>query len=284
MRMLSDNGTGVMECGFAERGFAAAYTLNALDGEELGEYRQHLAGCAICAVEIANLRATAAQLPLSLDESETVAPPALRGRLLDAVRAEPRRATATAAPRDIRETATVHRGSQPAAPDLQTISRRSEEPIFLTARPRRLPQAYAAAAVLLLTFGLGLLGWNLALQREVRQARADRDEARAALAVYTLGATAAGAGRGEVIHLRDRGQALVTVNGLPPLQPGQVYQIWLIPAGGQPEGAGVFLAQAGAVEGDVARYRTLAITIESGPTGSPVPTTSPILTGTIGEQ
>jgi len=210
-----------MECAFAERGFAAAYALNALDGEELGEYRQHLAGCAICAVEIADLRPTAAQLPLSLDEAETMAPPALRGRLLDAVRAEPRGATATADPREIRDTATITRGFGPAAAGPRAILGQGDEPVHLAARPRRLPQAYAAAAVLLLTFGLGLLGWNLALQREVRQARADRDEARAALAVYTLGATAAGAGHGEVIHLRNRGQAIVTVSGLPPLQPGR---------------------------------------------------------------
>lgn len=292
MRMLSENemgnGTELMECAFAERGFAAAYTLNALDGEELGAYRQHLAGCAICAAEIVALRATAAQLPLSLDEAETVAPPALRARLLEAVRTEPRGA-AVARPVttdrwDGRDSVAAPRGLRPAAVGARPVTERSEGPTPLSARPRRLPQAYAAAAVLLLTFGLGLLGWNLALQREVRQARADRDEARAALAVYALGATAAGAGHGEVIHLRNRGQAIVTVSGLPPLQPGQVYQIWLIPPGGQPEGAGVFLDQASEVEGDLARYQTLAITIEPGPAGSAAPTMSPILAGTIGEQ
>ncbi|MDP9374856.1 MAG: anti-sigma factor, partial [Chloroflexota bacterium] len=154
---------------------------------------------------------------------------------------------------------------------------------------RRLPQAYAMAAVLLLALGLGLLGWNFSLQREVRQLRSDvsrlateRDEALAVSNLSATGAVAGQAATGEVMYLRERRQAIVMVNNLPPLQPGQVYQIWLI-AGGVPEGAGVLNAPSGGamVQGDVTRYQRLAITIEPGPNGSATPTSPPVLAGAL---
>lgn len=248
--------TDVSACPFDEQGFPAAFALAALDGDDLTAFRAHLSGCAICEAALHESRVVVTQLPLAVDPAEHPAPSsALRARLLDAVAAE--RGTA----RDVRP------------------------PIALSSRaPRRLPQAYAVAAVLLLAFGLGLLGWNLNLQREVVQARVERDQAQQALVVTRWQLAAVGPGSpitGEVVYLRDRQQAMVVVNGLPALQAGQVYQVWLVKDGSPPVPQTVFLTQTTAVQANLDQYQTLAITVEPGPRGSVAPTTPILVTGSL---
>jgi anti-sigma-K factor RskA len=110
---------------------------------------------------------------------------------------------------------------------------------------------------------------------------AERDAARAQLAVYTIEA-ANGQGSARVLYLADHQQAILNARDLPPLGPGQVYQVWLIPEGGQPQGVGIFVDSSGEAgfSGDLSRFRRLAITIEPG-YGSPAPTSAPILAGTL---
>lgn len=241
-------------CPFEEQGFPAAFALDALDGDDVARFREHLAGCRICTAAVGEFRSTVAQLPLTLEVDADRGPsPALRTQILDAVAAD------LATERDPRGAAT---------------------PIPFPVR-RRLPQphAYAVAAVLLLALGLGLIGWNLNLQREIGQARSERDAARRELATtrWELSATQAGQRiTGEVIYLRDQQRAVVSVQGLPALQAGQVYQIWLIQDGAAPQPETVFLSSTTAVEANFERYKTLAITVEPGPQGSAAPT-SPIL-------
>jgi anti-sigma-K factor RskA len=64
----------------------AAYALDALDLEEEREYEQHLAGCRQCREELAGFREAAGALALAVEPASP--PPALRGRILDAARAE----------------------------------------------------------------------------------------------------------------------------------------------------------------------------------------------------
>ena len=252
---------------FHEQGFPEAYALDGLDGDERRAFAAHLAGCATCRADVAAARAVAAQLPLALDDAEPS--PALRARILGAI-------------------------AEDRAADTAGASAPAPLPLPLGAR-RRLPQAYAVAAVLLLTLGLGLLGWNLSLQRQVREAAAERDQARAALAAeraqpratvatWTLAPTGGQPGSGQVLYMREHQQAIVTISGLPPLQPGQVYQIWLI-QNDRPEGAGVLQAPSGemAMQADMMRYQQIAITAEPGPNGSPQPTSQPLLAGTVGQ-
>lgn len=255
------------QCRFEQQGFPAAYALAALDGDERGAFLEHLAGCPICRAEVAALRATVAQLPLGADPDAVAPPPELRARILAAV------AAAAVSPGG---------GAPPAL-----VPGAAAAPIPFLRQWRR-PQSYAAAAVLLLALGLGLLGWNLTLQREVRQARVERDgarlqlnQARETLEVRNLGATGGQSASGEVLYLPNRHQAILTVHGLPALQPGQVYQVWLIQSGRPPQGAGVFLTQTTALQADMSQYQTLAITVEPGPGGSAAPTTTPILTGQL---
>lgn len=285
---------------FETEGFPAAYALGALEGEERRAFEAHLAGCATCTAEVAALRATVAQLPLALDEEAPT--PALRARILAAVAAEDNGVAGGNVPPPVREggrASAVADGGHGAA----TAAPQAMPPPF---GRRRGPAIYAAAAVLLLSLGLGLLGWNFSLQREIRQARAareiaqaaldeqalelrqardERNAARAALTELALNPTTGQAGSGRVLYLRERQVAIVSVSDLPPLQPGQVYQIWLIPANQPPQGKGVFLAASGdgetAVSGDLNQYRAMAITIEPGPAGSAVPTSPPVLVGRL---
>jgi hypothetical protein len=65
---------------------AAAYALDALDGEDLEAYETHLAGCERCREEVASFRATAATLAYDVDLPPV--PEALEHRILGAARAE----------------------------------------------------------------------------------------------------------------------------------------------------------------------------------------------------
>ncbi|MFJ6462218.1 zf-HC2 domain-containing protein [Streptomyces sp. NPDC091387] len=64
-----------------------AYALDALRGRERAAVEAHCAGCPACLRECEEFRATAARLGMA---STTTPPAALKGRVLDIVRATPR--------------------------------------------------------------------------------------------------------------------------------------------------------------------------------------------------
>ena len=64
----------------------AAYLLGALEPGEAAELERHLAGCEECRTELEWLRPAVRMLPESVERVE--APPQLRGRLMEQVRAE----------------------------------------------------------------------------------------------------------------------------------------------------------------------------------------------------
>jgi anti-sigma factor RsiW len=66
---------------------SALYALDALDDADRERFERHLAGCEDCRRELASLGATAASLAYAADGPAP--PPGLRGRILDAARAEP---------------------------------------------------------------------------------------------------------------------------------------------------------------------------------------------------
>lgn len=65
---------------------AAAYVLGALEQDELDGYREHLAMCAQCRSEVAELQTVVDELPATVSPAE--ASPELRERILATVRAE----------------------------------------------------------------------------------------------------------------------------------------------------------------------------------------------------
>jgi anti-sigma-K factor RskA len=65
---------------------AAAYVLGALEHDEHERFREHLAGCARCRAEVAELQSVVDELPASV--TATPAPKEMRARILTTVRSE----------------------------------------------------------------------------------------------------------------------------------------------------------------------------------------------------
>jgi anti-sigma-K factor RskA len=108
----------------------AAYALDALDERERAAYEEHLATCERCRAELGELQGVAAALAVAADGP---APPAeLRGRIIDAARAE--------------------------------------RPNVVPLRPRwAVPSAVAAAVAACAAIGLGL--WSVSLRNDLADAR-----------------------------------------------------------------------------------------------------------------
>lgn len=223
-----------------------AYALDALPDDERAELEAHLATCDECVTELADLRLAVQALPLSIEER--AASPGLRDRLRAAAEAESSLSRGNGSP-----------GSEAFASDVVSIAS-SREPVRL--RPAwRGVLPWAAAAVFLL-FALGMLGWNLSLRQPGNQQVIALQPA--------SGVPSAG---GQLIYLKDRQVLIVKPQGLPPLAPGKIYEVWLI-RGNTPIAAGVLNGASDqvAVAADLSQYQALAITVENAPFGNPSPT------------
>ena len=87
-----------------------------------------------------------------------------------------------------------------------------------------------------------------------------------------------------VVDFKDQSVALVTFSRMPAPPAGKVYEVWLIPASGAPEGVAVFQPEPDGsktvvLTHDLRQYKVIAVTVEQGPAGVPVPTQSPSLSG-----
>lgn len=231
------------------------YALDLLSEEEAAEVAASLASDPQAQALVRELRGTLATLSADLDP---VTPSdGLRSRLLAAVAAEP--------------AGVAHHAPQKPPP----------APVQLDAerdRRRGLPQwsAWAVAAALALAL-VGSLIWNA-------QLRQDLDERIATQTYPVAGSGPAESVSGSLTELVGRGEMVLVLNDLPALEPGRVYQVWLI-AGDQPVPSIIFSTDASGVtrilvpeapEG----YQVLAITEEpSG--GSTAPTTEPFISSTL---
>ena len=88
---------------------------------------------------------------------------------------------------------------------------------------------------------------------------------------------------GQVTYLPDDELLILDVRDLPPLESGQVYEVWLIGEDGVPAPAGVFdqPTDQHAVVANRAQYQTLAITAEPGPLGTEAPTGEIVVTASL---
>jgi anti-sigma-K factor RskA len=243
------------------------YALGALDGEERLALEKHLEECPDCRREVEQLRGDLALLAFSVSGPQP--PPRSRERLMEAISREPRRAAVLPGRRKIR----LH--------------------IF--------EWAAAAAAVLIIVLLLhenshlrhrldSLAADLTGQQQQLHQARAliasiSSDEA----AHFTLveGKTMSQP-EAKAIYSRRSGTLLFMASDMPQLPAQKTYELWLIPTTGAAIPAGLFTAdQHGSATvinpplppGVVAK--TFAITIEP-KSGSPAPTSTPIMVGTPG--
>jgi Anti-sigma-K factor rskA len=252
------------------RGLAAGLALDVVDEDEERRVREHVARCPGCADELDRMREAAAVLgsaPPQLDP-----PPALRGRLLAAARAE--------------------RPDGRATRPLGLVGPRAVR------RPRVTPAWAAIAAAILVS--VGSLAWAASLQRQVAQLSAEAEAARAKadrydrvvqvlessqLAVRPLEPVAQTVqARGTVYLDPASGSGMLMVHDLPPPPPGYGWQLWFVRgsermSGGMlwtdPNGTGYALIRC---PKDLQTYDSLGLTQEPS-TGSAWPT-SPRVMGT----
>ena len=226
-----------------------AYALDALPDDETRRMDEHLQSCNEHAAAAAELRRTQSLLALTVDEGQPS--PELRRRIMQAVEAGP-----------------VGEPS-PVTPVLDaTRTRRIRHLPRLTLRPIH----GAIAAAMALSLGLGVVFGYLLSQ------------AGQPIAYSFVGAPSSAPGAtARLVYFKDRKQAVLTVNGLPRLAAGHVYEIWLI-KGGVPVDEGIGTGPEGQVaiqlSADLSHFDELAITIEPGE--QQLPTTTPILIGHLG--
>jgi hypothetical protein len=249
----------------ATRDLLGAFALGAIDAEEADSVRAHLATCAECQAEMTELWLAADSLPDMIEPMEP--PPALRDRIAAAVMAET--ASTPHGPAAAPETAAFPSGLTMAPVE------RVSEPIRKPASFWSRATPWAAAAAILLLLSAGLLVWNLRLREQIATAPAAET---IALAPTDVAPDA----RGEVTYLPQDDLFILEVRDLPPLEPDQVYEVWLIGADG-PEPAGIFDQPTDhhAIVADRDQYETLAITAEPGPLGTEAPTGEIVATASL---
>lgn len=245
------------------------YALDALDAGERLAIERHLEECSACRAEVERLRDEFALLALSA--SGPTPPPRCRERLLDAIRNEPRHATAR--PRR-RSGVWLNALGWAAAAAAMIVA-------VLLARQNQHLQAQLA----------NLEARSAAAQQQLLQAR----ELAALLSSgsaehFTLVAsnTVPQPG-GKAIYDRATGTLVFLASNLPAVPPQKAYELWLIPSsGGAPLPAGVFKPNAQGTATVIKPplptgldAKTFAITIEP-EAGSSAPTSQPIMVGTRG--
>jgi anti-sigma-K factor RskA len=240
----------------ATRDLLGAFALGAVDAEEATRVRAHLATCAECQAEMAELWLAVDSLPETIEPLEP--PAALRGRIAEAIAAEAA-SPASAPPAPL---------AAPAPEPMSTVAPAppAPEPIRKPASFWSRATPWAAAAAILLLLSAGLLVWNLRLREQLATAPVTE--------TIALAPTDAAPGaHGEVTYLPQDNLLLLDVRDLPPLKPDQVYEVWLIGSKG-PVPAGTFdqPTDQHAVVADRSQFETLAITAEPGPLGTAAPT------------
>jgi anti-sigma-K factor RskA len=235
----------------------AGWVLGVLDPGDLQAVRAHLATCPICRETVVRLGRAVGVLPLGVEE---ITPPAgLRERILVAAAASRGEAVSpvTARSRQPRETRATK-----ASP----------------VRPRGWMPAYAAAAAVVIALLVGLVGGDLIGRGTPQSASVGRSQ--------LVGHEGLAGARANVIDLKSDGVALVDFSGLPQVDPGRVYEIWLITPGGRADPAGVFVPDPNGskfvlVNKPLTGYKVMAVTSEVGPAGTQAPTQQPQLYGNL---
>ena len=237
----------------------AAWVLGALDNEEAVVVRAHVEGCSICTEAATRLARTVGALPLGVEE---IAPPAgLRERVLAATTAT--RSAATAPER---------------APARVYEDRRPQQAKNPSLTPRTTLPMYAAAAAVVLALVVGVVVGDVIGHGGPVPAQVVRSS--------LVGHAGLAGAKANVIDLKSDGVALVDFSGLPQLDSGSVYEIWLITPAGTADPAGVFVPDSNGskfvlVSKSLAGYKEMAITSEVGPAGTLAPTQQPQLYGNL---
>jgi anti-sigma-K factor RskA len=256
------------------RDLAPLAALDALDGEDLVEFRRHLETCEECRKELASYERAAAGIGASVPPVPL--PPGMRERVLAAVEAPA--TTTAAAPR---WTAFTWLGAMATAAAVVLA-------VTLVTTRAQLRHEHARAEALAVEAAeahrqLADLQQTLAEIRSVRDLVIQPDSRLTVLA----GLPAAPGARARVIWIASTRQAVLLASGLQRAPEGKAYEVWVIAEAKPPTPAGVFQAEPDGtalvhlprVE-ETARPHTFAVTIEPS-AGSPSPTGPMVLAGAV---
>ncbi|GAA3142583.1 anti-sigma factor [Streptomyces rectiviolaceus] len=230
---------------------AVPYALDALEQRELRRFERHLGRCARCRAETRELGEGTARLA---GAAATPAPPALRERVLSAVR-------------------TTEQEPPPRAP------------VTPSAPPRTRALLVPAAAFAAFTALAVAASAILAVQLIRSDDRLDRERADAREIAHVLAAPDARAsternawGRGiNVVASESRRRAVVTVTGLGAPPRGRVHQLWALRTASAPRSLGLIDGETPLIAtGLSASARSLAVTTEPDG-GSERPTSAPLV-------
>jgi len=206
----------------------------------------HVQTCAICRLQLEQLRAAAATIALDVTPHEPS--PELKRSIMSVVERE----AALRAPR---------------AASAPTRARGGRLRALLPQRAGLWPALAAVLAALAVGSGI----WTLS-------AGGDGPDSQVVTAETRLSGV-----RGQAVVTGEGDRALVELSGLPPLSAGRGYQLWIIAPGGTPRSAG-FMAvspegdgRVYAVTEDIEGARALAVTREA-LTNRAAPTETPIVT------
>jgi anti-sigma-K factor RskA len=263
---------------------AAAYALGALTPAERADFEAHLANCALCAAEVRSFAPVVGELGMT--NPAAVPSPAVRDRLLSAIRTGPRAATPLAAAR-------------------AASSQRTGERIETSGTMSRVgPYALAASMVLAVALGgyaAQLRGRITTLEARLRDTvlRADTNERLVAdarrsalesqrtvlvLAAPDLARIDLAGQPARAFWSRSRG-LVFTASNLPAPPPGRAYQLWVLTAQPAPISAGMLKVDANGratemidTPQDLPRPVAMAVTLEP-EAGVPAPTGDKYLVG-----
>ena len=195
----------------ALRDLLAPVALGAADAAETARVEAHAAECAVCREELASLRTGADVLAVAVTQYDPS--PQLKTSLMETVRAEAADRQAAAA-----------EAGDPV-PRRRGVGGRIRS-LLPSVRPWTAVAAVATVAAL-------LLGWNIALQTTSDS----RDDEVAAVSVK--GTADAPGVTARVVYVPDEDTAVVRLAGLPQLESGEAYQLWVL-RDGEAQSAGLF--------------------------------------------
>ena len=221
----------------------AGYALDALDDADRARAEELFATSEEAREELRSLTDVAAAMATA-----TVGPaprPELRGRILDAARAEPQNVVS-----------------------LDERRRSRVVPV--------LGAAAAVAACAALVAGL----WGASVSSDLDEARSAlaRERAAAAVLAQPVSESSLTGAAGRLVVGED-GRAVLVVSSPPPVPAGKTYQMWVID-GGHPVSGGLFAPGEGTlaipVDGKVGQGSVVAVTVEDDG-GAPAPTGKPVI-------
>ena len=232
-----------------------AYAIGGLDSDEARQVEEHLLSCLICRNESSSFQMVAEELTLTVPDAAPS--PALKDRLMQRV--------------------------QPVNSAHQQGQERVFKPALVRPFWEWLMPAWGLVSLFLI---LGLAASSLFLWQRLSQLEF---AAPGGMRAVPLNATdAAPQATGFVLISADGEDGALVVDGLPPLEESQEYQLWLIRDGQRTSGA-VFSTDEKSYGGTRIRaprpltdYSALGVTIEPAG-GSPAPTGQQVLAGTLSQ-